>query len=187
VQGVSVAQAPQVGRQSFLFNGTNGYMQWAHHSDYEFGNRDFTIEWWEYRNAVGGCVVARDYSTTYCPFLICYGPDRHVYMTEVDGSWSIISAPVDGMLFGTAPVGVWQHLCIQRSGTTVWLFVNGVITVGKTIPAAASIRPSTANLTFGTAQNTQGGFFNGYLDEFRISNVARYGGNFTPSTVPFIP
>jgi hypothetical protein len=33
--------------------------------------------------------------------------------------------------------------------------------------------------------STGGGSFNGYLDEVRISNIARYTAAFTPSTTPF--
>jgi hypothetical protein len=68
------------------------------------------------------------------------------------------------------------------------LFVNGT----EVPPAAANIvgdinEPATQTRIIGQYAGIaySYGWTQGYLDEVRISNVARYTGNFTPPNAPF--
>ena len=83
----------------------------------------------------------------------------------------------------------WYHLAWSRTGSTIKLFVDGVEQT-MTTASGSGVFPS------GSVGNTNGIFigtlsdgaidFNGHIDEVRISTVARYTGNFTPTTVPFV-
>jgi hypothetical protein len=79
------------------------------------------------------------------------------------------------------PLNTWTHVALVCSGTTWTLYFNG--TSYGTYSGA-----SKTSFTSGTAQlggrNDADGC--GYLSNFRVSTVARYSGNFTPSTTPFI-
>jgi hypothetical protein len=81
--------------------------------------------------------------------------------------------------------GAWHHIALTRDGTTLRLFVDGT-----------SVATSTASLGADQDQplriggDTDPGAYsrnglNGYIDEFRISHVARYTSNFTPTTEAF--
>jgi hypothetical protein len=65
----------------------------------------------------------------------------------------------------------WAHFAMTWDGTTVRAFVNGVERASKTSTAAQK------TLMTGSTPLTIGGyapaFFNGYIDEFRVWNVAR--------------
>lgn len=76
----------------------------------------------------------------------------------------------------------WYHIAFVRSSaTTVTAFLNGVQVAQAT------------NFAGPTSTNTMiGGFFgfpddqwNGWMDEIRVTSIARYTSNFTPPTAPF--
>ena len=87
----------------------------------------------------------------------------------------------------------WHHHAIVRSGLTgsnVKYFVDGV---ARPLNASSAALPFITRLGDGTSVwNIGNGYSNsgayglgGYIDEVRVSNVARYSANFTPQTVPF--
>ena len=81
----------------------------------------------------------------------------------------------------------WYHVALCKSGSSTKLFIDGTqtgstftdnvtyVNIGRTIIGAeASFDSSGIN-----------DFFNGYIDEMRLSNMARYTSNFTAPTAPF--
>lgn len=78
----------------------------------------------------------------------------------------------------------WYHIALCRSGTSTKLFIEGV-QEGSTYTDSNSYNLST--MTIGGYHNgtTGANSLNGYIDEVRISNTARYTANFTPPTQPF--
>ena len=81
-----------------------------------------------------------------------------------------------------APVGSWSHVALVFDGSSYALYLNGV--PGTTGAGFGVIKTPTAGLQIGGAAG--GVFFNGDLDEFRVTNgVARYTGPFTPPAAPF--
>jgi hypothetical protein len=80
-----------------------------------------------------------------------------------------------------AQVGKWHHVAVTRDNVgNRRIFVNG--TLVKTNPLTALPPDSNGKFTFGRAGDAIGSYFNGYIDEARISNTAMYSGNFSPST-----
>lgn len=85
---------------------------------------------------------------------------------------------------GEFTTATWYHIAVQRSGNVFTLWKNGTqiatTTATVTIPnAAATFRVGQA-LVFSTTA------FDGYIDEFRVSNVARYSGTFTTESIEYI-
>lgn len=74
----------------------------------------------------------------------------------------------------------WVHIAVVRSGSTLYLFQNGVKTGTVTAPTYAA----SSVLKVGTLTSGNGSF--GLLDEVRISNIARWTSNFTPPTAPYV-
>ena len=70
--------------------------------------------------------------------------------------------------------GQWYHLAATYGGGSIRTYVNGV----------ASTATSAGTLTQGPSVSIGGlagyPYYNGVIDEIRVSNVARYTGNFTP-------
>ena len=68
----------------------------------------------------------------------------------------------------------WHHVAVTYDGTTARVFVNGA-------PGpAATIGAITQGPSFRIGGFPGYGFFNGDVDDVRISNIVRYTGTFTP-------
>jgi len=79
------------------------------------------------------------------------------------------------------PLNEWHHLAGTYDGTTVKLYVDGKL-VGSANKSGA-IGTNSNDITIGG--NGWPAYFNGVIDEVRISNVVRYTANFTPQTTKF--
>lgn len=80
----------------------------------------------------------------------------------------------------------WTHVAITRSGNTWDFWINGTTeqtrTLTQSLDGGASRAITLGNIDTATLVTK----WRGYLSEVRISNIARYTANFTPSTTPFI-
>jgi hypothetical protein len=74
----------------------------------------------------------------------------------------------------------WYHIAYVRSGTSHWLYINGV--VDSSINGVTnSVTWSGSTFYIGVPQLTTR-YYNGYVANFRISNSRRYNADFTPPT-----
>ncbi len=81
----------------------------------------------------------------------------------------------------TISANTWSHIAIVYTNSYTNLYVNG-----QKYPSSLCTSPQTfTNFTLGAQQT---GYFslNGYIDEFRVSTIARYSSNFTPPAAPFV-
>jgi hypothetical protein len=89
----------------------------------------------------------------------------------------------------SATRGEWNHIAIQKNGTTLAAYINGVSqSVGGSHPG--TIAPSSplnvciGSRTYDGGANFYGQYFNGQLANIRVSNISRYSSTFTvPTTV----
>lgn len=80
--------------------------------------------------------------------------------------------------------GVWHHVAVTRSGTTLRLFIDGV-QEGGTFTLSATITDTV--LTLGINTGVAGGHWIDYVDEFHIVNgIAEWTSNFTPPAREYI-
>lgn len=80
----------------------------------------------------------------------------------------------------------WQHIAIVRNGSgtnNIRLYSNGT-QIGQ---ATNTYNYTSTNMNLGMFVDWAGAnsCYYGYIDEVRVSNIARYTGSFTPSTTPF--
>ncbi len=133
------------------------------------GTGDFTIEMWFRRSGQGTQ-----------SFMYFGQSDQEVaLMRDEEISWYTNTGGVNCQ-GGNAPQYEWHHLCFQRTGNTIRCYIDGVNR------ASGSATPtSLANGTFTLGgQKSNGQLIRGYMQELRISKVARYGSSFTPPTTP---
>lgn len=76
----------------------------------------------------------------------------------------------------------WHHYAIVYKSGIVFIYLDGVLKTSKN--CHLSIPNFGSQLTTGTYSNNYTRWMHGVLDEFRISNIARYTANFTPPTAP---
>ena len=163
------------GADGIYFDGTNDIIDIANHPDFNFATGDFTVEMW-----------ANFSSGTDQRCLIAYGgvgssADKKGWNLMLRASPAVIQwghADADGSLTETSvthtpTTGVWYHYAAVQKDNQFSLFINGVSGVSATI--TDNISQSAYPLRIGSKyDNTK--FFNGYLDEVRVSKMARYTG-----------
>jgi len=165
---LSTAQS-KFGVSSLLLDGTNDYVE--SDSNVDLSSTDFTIDVWIRPNSVTGYkgIWQSGTSTTEQSYLL----GSTVYWT-VNPS-TIITTAV------TVNANEWTMLSYERQGNTHRIYKNG------TLEDTATTSNKQDNGLFSIGENGFGDF-NGYIDELRVSTVARYGGSsFTEPTSAFSP
>jgi hypothetical protein len=172
------------GTYSALFNGS-ATLTVPDSDDFAFDSGDFTIETWVRLNSIGPgigiCDQMQDGENFWSLALNLAGMTDIWFSTQVSGAVTVeIKASYTWL------VDTWYHIALVRSGTGTNCFnfyVNGVAlsTTLNNGSWAGSVHSGSGNLKIGQYIGT-GYYLNGYLDEFRISNNARWTSDFTPSS-----
>jgi len=139
---------------------------------FDFSTGDFTIECWLKRSndvAQGNIFNFREppFAAQARPFFYISGSYRLAYF--VNGANRILS-PVNSLVGGN-----WYHIAVSRQGTSTRMFLDGVL--------QGTWTDTTEYLP---AQLNMGAGLNGYMDEIRLSDTARYTANFTVPTAAFV-
>jgi len=175
---ISTAQS-KFGGASALFDGTNDYLSIPNNAEFNFASGTFTIECWFYFLT---SVTDKNLLTTY------YNSNQAWYIQTYLGK-IVVGFSGDGAdITGTTTIlaNTWYHVAVSGTAGSYKMFINGT-QEGSTYTGATSLA-SSAPLYIGVLiYNSAGyGYFNGYIDEVRITNgIARYTGNFTPQTSAF--
>ena len=171
---------------TIAFDGTGDYLTVPDGADWDFGTDPFTMEcWFNITDFDGG-------SGTETATFISSGDSS--YGDWFFAVWSAAGIPTLGF-FGPAGwktgssainANTWYHAAITRSGNTWNLWLNGTAEAG-TFPVTDSGSMTTSTeLSIGRRYSSSAWkYLDGYLDEIRISNIARYTADFTPDTTAF--
>ena len=167
------------GNTSAYFDGTGDYLS-VENSAFAFGTDDFTIECWVRDVSTSNSGIFH-LATTLFPantngLAVFARPDTGA----VD--WVVYKNGSSGTAIQSPDVvsGTWYHVALVRSSGTLKLYIDGT--------SAYSV--SDTNNYTGTYLAIGGSYstsflMTGHIDEFRVSNSARYTANFTPDTELF--
>lgn len=101
----------------------------------------------------------------------------------LDGTWSDTRIVTAG---GLVLVNVWTHIALVRNVNLYTIYVNGISSGTVTaVTGTPGMDTNAAPLRMGRGNSGGENSFNGFQDEMRISNIARYVSNFTPPSAPF--
>ena len=168
---LSTAQQ-QFGSASLLLDGSGDYIR-SPTTVPAFENSDYTVELWVRPNSSSSASYIFDHRLTGGVSL----------RTSSTSLWVGVGGLIAINIANAFPTAqVWYHIAVTRSGNNTRCFINGV-QKGSTYTTAYTA--TAANLFIGAPFSALSTFFNGYIDEFRLSNVARYTSNFTPPTAAF--
>ncbi len=172
---------------SAYFDG-NSYLGMQNSNDWNFGDENWTIDFWVYKSAEQTQVLF-EYSKT------AGGADNYIAMTIYANGDEIYTAGVfggtdvfiiDATSLASFAVDTWHHIALVRNGSTITLYLNGV-NVGS--DSSISTHGLITDGTWEIGRRHFSGpdrYFNGYIDEYRISKgKARWTSNFTPQTIPY--
>jgi hypothetical protein len=175
----STTQA-KFGATSIHFDGTSDKLEILNSDDFNVGTEDFTIDWWQYCTTTVSDAAVIDTGS----MLLGYQSDTSLSFyassssDDSGGPWDILSVSA-----GNITLNTWEHIALVRKGDTFYMFINGVLQTTAT--STLAIFDSTKPFIIGTYISTY--FFNGYIDEFRVSKgVARWTTSFTPPTAPYV-
>jgi hypothetical protein len=179
---VSTTQA-KFGTTSIAFDGTGDYLVGiASSAGMNPQNGDFTVEFWAWIPSLPSAEqpVCATITTGGSGLLIGLGGGGNVNkMQFAIGNLSVGNPTVVDS--STFPVTTWTHIAAVRRSGTIYLYKNGT-SVGTPTSASGTLNQPT--ITIG-AWPGGSAVFNGYIDDLRISNFARYTANFTAPTSVF--
>jgi hypothetical protein len=170
----------KIGGSSIRFNGSSDYLDIQDHDDWDFGTNDWTIEFWVRFDNTGNVepIIDPVRSGNYRRIIISKNASDKLDVNIGTGSAWFIN---DSTASGTLSANTWYNVAVVRNGTSFKVYVDGTETSSNTNSGSIS-----GDQLWSIGTNHQGGYGSGYyLDEFRVSNVARYTANFTPSTTAF--
>lgn len=176
-------QAAGVAGSSLQLGTGNTSTQALSDSDYSIGTGDFTIEAWAYLTSATASGYVCSHGTSFSdPSNIRLGYDlntTNVWSIRLGGTW--YDSNVGGV------VDTWVHLAVVRSSGTVNFYIDGVkdTNIGTSGDVTFSTNLASRPIAIGNLSYAAISPFQGYVDEFRISDTARYTGNFTPSSTAF--
>lgn len=158
------------GSMSFNLSANGDYLRMQCIPPLDLSSGNFTLEFWFYVNSwqVGS--------------FIAQGANFHVGGDGASGgrvyyqAGSITAAP----LTTGVSASTWHHLAIVRSSGTTKMYVDGVAA------ATSTTDTWTRDLTTPITVGYKSSYFNGYIDDLRITKgQALYTSNFTPPTQAF--
>lgn len=181
---LSTAQE-KFGTTSLLLDGDSDYVTVPDSADWDFGTDPFTIEgWFRFTSVAGTQTLWSQWDDADNCNRLMYVANQLIFLSGSGGSGNLI------YIIGTfAPViDTWYHISIIRISNanlnTSWAFsVDGTLITGASLTLASGAWNCTmptlaADIRIGASD----GYFAGYIDEVRVSNVARNSADFTPDT-----
>jgi hypothetical protein len=174
---ISTAQS-KFGGSSMLFNGTTHFLEaeGAVGSFTEFnisGSSSFTVEAQVFFAANTGTQTFCDFGGNAAGLIIRFVAGTGLQVVIAGTTFNFAWSPA---------VTTWYHVALVRNGTSLAAYVNGAqIGTTQTSSAAIGVNYNPTIGALGAVGNTilHTNFFNGYMNEFRYSNVAVW-------TAPFI-
>lgn len=168
------------GGAALLLDGTGDYALAASSAGLALGSGDFTIEGWIYPQATanqyptiierGGAWGANEWSIAADH---ASAPGKYSVWIYAKSTSSPAIASASAIAYDA-----WHHFALVRSGSTISLYIDGVLE-GSTTLAGAMTGATSEQMRIGNG-------FLGSIDELRVTKgAARYTAAFTPPAAPF--
>ena len=163
------------------FNGTSDYLAVGTTNNLTLV-ADFTLEAWVYPNTLSGVrSIFTIGSETTSRILF--------FLTATDGfvKWDVLSV-YNGVTSVGVKINSWNHIVYSRIGTTVYIFLNGVLS--STTNNVTGTLGNATQYTVGSNGARTAEFFSGYISNLRlVRGTAVYSTttSFTPPLAPVRP
>lgn len=166
-QGTFTPFSAAPGRWSNFFSGSATSLRMAANSAFDQNAGSFSVECWVYPatiQATTGLYIYGAQSNAGL-LMLAYGYTTGLFKIDQGGAGGGIRITSTS----TYPANAWYHVAYTYDGSTLKLFINGVLQ-GSAVNAALSSRiagPAVAIGEFGA-----GSYFNGYVSNLRICRAA---------------
>ena len=173
------------GNASIFFDGDGDGVSIPHNADQTFfadfggGSTPYTIDFQFYPTQTGAIFWKSDGSANGEGYQCDYNyTTETIRMTAVEGNSTMLSIPA------ACTKDTWHHVAIVKEASGLWtIYVDGV--AGTSASPTKTTVALTSRFYIGTHHpwpSYDVGDFGGYIDEFRISGVARWSTGFTAPT-----
>ena len=159
----------------------NSYIYMDNHSDFQIAaDESFTFDFWVKIPSMGSSLNNRIFqkgnnaSNGFGIFI----DGSSIYFGWEDASVLIFAR---NLVVGT---GNWHHIAVVRDTQAMAIYLDGVSKDTATDGTAADLAANIYLMTYQAGAGTTDKF-NGFLDEFRFSNSARWTSGFTPETAAY--
>lgn len=171
---VDTAQS-KFGGASLLCDGTTDYLLTETTSDFAFGTGQYTVECWLRLASTGK-------QHSFFDLRAASGNDWVLYV-DTNNRIALFtgSAANDTNALSS---GVWYHIALVRDSSNIKVYKNGTQVLSLAAPNISTNRALRigAGRDGASFPNTD---LNGWMDEIRVSNIARYTTGFTAPTTAF--
>jgi hypothetical protein len=167
------------GTGSMEFDGNGDYVVAPNSVDFAFGTGDFTVEGWVYTTSLAseqtlfdtlpiGGIASR--TTSFVLVIATTGKLRFYSNNAYSSSTS-----------NSVSINTWHHFAMVRSSGTINIYIDGV----SGLSVSNTTNFSNTGCVIGRYGDDPNGYMNGFIDELRITKVARYTANFSVPTKAF--
>lgn len=168
---VTSATQSKFGGKSLYFNGSSNIS--ADSSFFNVTNNTFTVECWLYSTSSTSDRFILS-GTANSSFFFGIQADNRFGVGRTGVAWDLLSS-------SSIQNNVWNHVVFSYQNGYGRLFLNGVLVGESNISQNYGMISGSANI--GSQGNNY--YMTGYMDELRVSGVARWASNFTPPTQPY--
>lgn len=175
----------------YKFNRSSGFFDGAsdlltgpvNNASFNLGNGDFTIDCWIRKNAGGGTIqhiIGFWDGAGSQSWHMSIGTGGEVkFEYSLGGSYDVSRSKSTGSVLTN---GNWQFIEWSRSGTTMRIFIDGVLKLSHTCGTDTIHFPTTAAIKVGSNTNNQ--HLSAYLQDLRLTKgSARHTSDYTPPII----
>jgi len=180
------------GTASLLLDGNSDYVSFADAdagSMFNFGATKWTIEGWFYQENDAGSadnshsIISRwDNQNSDKGFILRItdsSGQKLQWLHTTDGSTNVIYTDSR-----TISNDTWYHFAlVKNDNLTLYLNGTGAVLNSSTFTIVSTTIPTLIGSLHESGSPSQ--YFDGYIDDLRVSHTARYTANFSPPTEPF--
>ena len=168
------------GTGSMEFDGNGDFLTAPNSENFAFGTGDFTVEGWVNTSSLAseqtifdslplGGIASR--TTSFVLVIATDGKLRFYSNNAYSSSTS-----------NSVTTGQWFHFAMVRSSGTIKIYINGT----EGLSVANTTNFSNTGCVIGRYADAANGYFNGFIDDLRITKgIARYTANFVPPVARF--
>jgi hypothetical protein len=166
---------------SLVLDGSGDFITAPDSAVWDLGTGDMTIDYWMYYTGPNGAIDIWSMGG-------CYGGTNKgvgIEFNAVSGGATLIFVNGGYTVLGVNVVrDQWTHCALVRSSGVFKYYADGTA-IGSPWSNASDISGSTEGVSIGRWNPATNGDFTGWIDEFRISKVARWTSDFTAPTAPY--
>ena len=172
------------GDTSLHLDGTGDYVEMPYSGLFEMGAGGYTVECFIKTSGATGEIIGafNGSASPYKGWLFGVGFSANDGKLKVHNANASNSETVSST--ATVNNNAWRHVAFSKAGQTLKFFIDGDLDSTHTLQYVGV--GSEQNIVIGASSNpTRDRFFNGYIDELRLTKATRYTADFTAPSAPF--